>query len=192
MAEPNPCGTGAWLENRRDRGGDEERSSSVGADDDRHAPRADWMHNRDGTPTTAGPSGDVVEWYRRAVELLNSGDDAAAAVLLERALRAEPGSPALREAMGRARFGSRRYAESVDLFGSLVERDPTDHYARLRPRPCVEPARAPGTGIGTPRRRGCHAPAARRLRRRAAAGAGDRRRTARGSVVNACPSAGCR
>lgn len=90
------------------------------------------------TPTTGagrdegqtGPSGDVVDWYRRAVDLLDSGDDAAAAVLLERALVVEPGSPALREAMGRARFGSRRYAESVDLFTGLVVRDPTDHYAR--------------------------------------------------------------
>jgi len=82
----------------------------------------------DGAPT--GPAGDVVDWYRRAVDLLDSGDDAAAAVLLERALVTEPSSPALQEAMGRARFGSRRYAESADLFGSLVERDPTDHYAR--------------------------------------------------------------
>lgn len=82
------------------------------------------------SPETTGPAGDVVAWYRRALGLLDSGDDAAAAVLLERALAAEPGSPALREAMGRARFGSRRYAESADLFGGLVERDPTDHYAR--------------------------------------------------------------
>lgn len=84
--------------------------------------------HRDNGP--GGPAGDVVDWYRRAVELLDSGDDAAAAVLLERALVVEPSSPALREAMGRARFGSRRYAESADLFGGLVDRDPTDHYAR--------------------------------------------------------------
>ena len=77
-----------------------------------------------------GPAGDVVDWYRRAVDLLDSRNDAAAAVLLERALQREPSSPALREAMGRARFGSRQYAESADLFGGLVERDPTDHYAR--------------------------------------------------------------
>lgn len=77
-----------------------------------------------------GPGGDVVDWYRRAVDLLDSGDDAAAGVLLERALLVEPGSPALREALGRARFGSRRYAEAADLFGGLVRRDPTDHYAR--------------------------------------------------------------
>jgi Flp pilus assembly protein TadD len=82
------------------------------------------------TDELTGPGGDVVDWYRRAVDLLDSRNDAAAAVLLERALQAEPASPALQEAMGRARFGSRQYAESADLFGSLVERDPTDHYAR--------------------------------------------------------------
>ncbi len=84
----------------------------------------------DAAPGSVGPSGDVVDWFRRAVDLLDSGDDAAAAVLLDRALKAEPASPALREAMGRATFGSRQYAESADLFGSLVDRDPTDHYAR--------------------------------------------------------------
>lgn len=78
----------------------------------------------------AGPAGDVVDWYRRALDLLDSGDDAPAAVLLERLLAVEPTSPALREAMGRARFGSRRYAEAAELFGGLVRRDPTDHYAR--------------------------------------------------------------
>ena len=76
------------------------------------------------------PSGDVVDWYRRAIDLLDAGDDAPAAVLLERALDADPGSPALREALGRAWFGVRRFAESADLFSGLVDRDPTDHYAR--------------------------------------------------------------
>jgi len=99
---------------------------SPGGDPD--SPGASAPGHRDNGP--GRPAGDVVDWYRRAVDLLDSGDDAAAAVLLERALVVEPSSPALREAMGRARFGSRRYAESADLFGGLVDRDPTDHYAR--------------------------------------------------------------
>lgn len=104
-----------------------------GAIDSRRGNQHVTGHNErhdDVTGELTGPAGDVVDWYRRAMDLLDSRNDAAAAVLLERALRAEPGSPALREAMGRARFGSRRYAESADLFGGLVERDPTDHYAR--------------------------------------------------------------
>lgn len=82
------------------------------------------------TRQSGEPAGDLVTWYRRATDLLDSGDDAAAATLLERAIEAEPGSPSLREALGRARFGTRRYDESAELFAGLVDRDPTDHYAR--------------------------------------------------------------
>lgn len=79
----------------------------------------------DGTPDGA-PAGGVVDRYGRALGVLRSGDHAAAGVLLERAIAVEPGSPALREALGRARFGSRRRAESAELSGGLVDPNPAD------------------------------------------------------------------
>ncbi len=77
------------------------------------------------------PGGGPYDWYRRGVALLDSGDADAASMLLERALAADPSSRSVAEALGRARFGSRRFAESAELFGGLVERDPADDYARF-------------------------------------------------------------
>lgn len=83
-------------------------------------------------PSASGmPGGGPYDWYRRGLSLLQTGDPDAASVLLERALNADPGSRSTAEALGRARFGTRRFAESAELFASLVERDPVDDYARF-------------------------------------------------------------
>lgn len=77
------------------------------------------------------PSGGPYDWYRRGLSLLETGDAEAASLLLDRALAADPGSRSVAEALGRARFGSRRFAESAELFAGLVDRDPADDYARF-------------------------------------------------------------
>lgn len=75
------------------------------------------------------PTGDVYEWFQRGVKLLQEGSPAAAAALLERAAQAEPGSRSIREALARAQFNSRRYAEAAGSFRWIVDANPAEDYA---------------------------------------------------------------
>ncbi|WP_067179165.1 tetratricopeptide repeat protein [Microtetraspora niveoalba] len=76
-----------------------------------------------------GPAGGVYEWFQRGVKLLEEGSPAAAAALLERAAHAEPESRSIREALARAQFNSRRYADAVGSFRWIVDANPTEDYA---------------------------------------------------------------
>src|SRR4026209_2716261 len=53
------------------------------------------------------------ELYMNGTSLLNSGDFHAAVVPLARARDLEPDKTSIREALGRALFGSRRYREAA-------------------------------------------------------------------------------
>jgi Flp pilus assembly protein TadD len=75
------------------------------------------------------PEGGVYEWYTRGLELLGAGSAAAAVQLLERAAGAEPSSSSIREALGRAQFGARRFAEAADSFRRIVQDNPSEDYA---------------------------------------------------------------
>lgn len=77
------------------------------------------------------PDGDVYDWYVRGLRLLGAGSPAAAVQLLSRAASAEPRSRSVQEALGRAQFDAGRYREARATFTALVERDPTDDYARF-------------------------------------------------------------
>jgi tetratricopeptide (TPR) repeat protein len=77
------------------------------------------------------PGGDVYEWYRRGLDLLASGDPAAAATLLSRAAEAEPASRSLREALGRAQYDAAWYEQAMNTFSSLIAEDPADDYAQF-------------------------------------------------------------
>jgi TolA-binding protein len=77
------------------------------------------------------PAGGVYDWYRRGLDLLKSGDVAAAAQVLSYAHEAEPTSKSIREALARAQFNSRRYSDSAETFAGLVEQDPSDDYAQF-------------------------------------------------------------
>ena len=82
--------------------------------------------------TDAGsPDGDVYEWYQRGLDLLASGDPAAAATLLARAVGAEPTSRSLREALGRAQYDAAWYEEAIATFSGLIAEDPADDYAQF-------------------------------------------------------------
>lgn len=93
----------------------------------------------DDSDTTSGhvespagrPTGGVYDWYRRGLDLLGSGDVAAAAQILSHAHEAEPTSKSIREALARAQFNSRRYSDSAEMFAALVEQDPSDDYAQF-------------------------------------------------------------
>ncbi|MEO3813642.1 tetratricopeptide repeat protein [Sphaerisporangium sp. B11E5] len=78
---------------------------------------------------SGGPAGDVYEWFQRGVQLLKDGSPAAAAALLARAADAEPESRSIREALARAQFNSRRYADAADSFRWIVSANPTEDYA---------------------------------------------------------------
>jgi len=86
---------------------------------------------RGGTPGVPAPDGDVYTWYQRGLELLGRGSPAAAAQLLEWAAEAEPGSRSVLEALGRAQFDTRRYADAAATFRQIVEASPSDDYAHF-------------------------------------------------------------
>ncbi|MEU7897868.1 tetratricopeptide repeat protein [Nonomuraea sp. NPDC049152] len=81
------------------------------------------------SPGQRTPVGDVYDWYQRGVGLLKDGSPAAAAALLERAAEAEPESRSIREALARAQFNSRQYAEAADTFRWIVDANPAEDYA---------------------------------------------------------------
>jgi Flp pilus assembly protein TadD len=69
------------------------------------------------------------ELFRNGTRLLEDGDFHAATVPLARARDLEPDKMSIREALGRALFGSRRYREAAEEFGKVVEHAPTNDYA---------------------------------------------------------------
>ncbi|GAA3031153.1 MULTISPECIES: tetratricopeptide repeat protein [Streptosporangium] len=80
-------------------------------------------------PETGTPVGDVYEWFQRGMRLLSEGSPAAAAALLERAADAEPESRSVREALARAQFNSRQYADAADSFRWIIDANPAEDYA---------------------------------------------------------------
>jgi Flp pilus assembly protein TadD len=74
---------------------------------------------------------DSYALYTRGMELLESGDFAAAAVPLGKVASREPGKSSVREALGRALFRSRRFAEAATEFEAVVEQYPTNDFAHF-------------------------------------------------------------
>jgi len=72
---------------------------------------------------------DVYELFQNGTRLLEEHDFHAAAVPLRRARDLEPDKTSIREALGRALFGSQHYAEAAREFEAVVERAPTNDYA---------------------------------------------------------------
>jgi len=89
---------------------------------------AQQMHGMQGE---GEPAGEVYDWYVRGLRLLETGNAAAAAELLAHAHFREPDSASVLEALARATFDARRYAEAHRFFGVLVETTPDNDYARF-------------------------------------------------------------
>ncbi len=88
----------------------------------------------EGTPMDGvrqGPAGEVYDWYTRGMALLGHGDANAAVQLLAHAVAAEPASPSVREALGRAQFTAGQYVAARETFAWIVDRHPTDDYAQF-------------------------------------------------------------
>jgi tetratricopeptide (TPR) repeat protein len=79
-----------------------------------------------------GPDGsDTYDLYRRGLDLLGRGSAAAAVQPLARAAAAEPQSRSVLEALARAQFDARRYADAAGSFRQIVEASPSDDYAQF-------------------------------------------------------------
>lgn len=71
------------------------------------------------------------ELFRRGSRLLAQHHPGAAAVVLERAARLEPGKASILEALGRAYYNQGRPALAADRFRQIVARDPVAHYSHF-------------------------------------------------------------
>jgi tetratricopeptide (TPR) repeat protein len=69
------------------------------------------------------------ELFQRGRALIGSRHHAQAAIVLERALRLEPGKGSILEALGQAYYNSRQYDRARVSFEALLEIDPSAHYA---------------------------------------------------------------
>ena len=69
--------------------------------------------------------------YRRGVELLEDGSFSEATVPLAEAARREPKKSSVREALGRAYFRNRQFAEAATEFEAVVETHPVNDYAHF-------------------------------------------------------------
>lgn len=71
------------------------------------------------------------ELFRRGSELLAAHHPAAAALLLERCLRLEPGKASILEALGRAHFEQGRHDRAAECFQAMVDANPLADYAHF-------------------------------------------------------------
>lgn len=71
------------------------------------------------------------ELFRRGSRLLTEHHPGAAAVVLERAARLEPGKASILEALGRAYFNQSQPELAADRFRQIVDRDPVAHYSHF-------------------------------------------------------------
>ena len=76
-------------------------------------------------------SGEVNDLYQRGVQLLDSGNAAAATQLLVRAADRVPHSRSVLEALARAQFDAEQYREAADAFRTLADSNPEDDYAQF-------------------------------------------------------------
>ena len=74
---------------------------------------------------------DTYTLYRRGVELLEDGSFDAATVPLAEVARRAPEKSSVREALGRAYFRNRQFAEAAAEFEAIVETHPVDDYAHF-------------------------------------------------------------
>ena len=90
-----------------------------------------------GEPGQSGAPGEPEEretayqLFQRGSELLAARHNAQAAVVLERAARAEPRKGSILEALGRAYYDSGQHARAAATFEAMLELDPSAPYGHL-------------------------------------------------------------
>jgi tetratricopeptide (TPR) repeat protein len=88
-----------------------------------------WHHQSVDDPTEDRES--AYELFQRGDDLLRKRHFAAAAIVLERASRSEPGKASILEALGRAYYNSGQHEAARATFEALLELDPSAHYAHF-------------------------------------------------------------
>jgi Flp pilus assembly protein TadD len=91
----------------------------------------------DAAPGTADADADAADDHResaygllqRGHDLMRSRHHAQAATVLARAARLEPRKGSILEALGRAYYNSGQHAAAAETFETLLEVDPSAHYA---------------------------------------------------------------
>lgn len=76
-------------------------------------------------------SGEANDWYQRGIQLLDSGNPAAATQLLMRAADRVPRSRSILEALARAQFDAEQYEDAAQVFRTLADSNPDDDYAQF-------------------------------------------------------------
>ena len=77
------------------------------------------------------PGDDTYRLYRQGVELLEDGSFGEATVPLAEVARRNPEKSSVREALGRAYFRNRQFAEAATEFEAVVESHPVNDYAHF-------------------------------------------------------------
>jgi tetratricopeptide (TPR) repeat protein len=72
---------------------------------------------------------DLYDLFTRGTELLEAGHNHQAVIPLSRARDLDPEKTSIREALGRALFGARRYELAADEFEAVIDRAPTNDFA---------------------------------------------------------------
>jgi len=78
------------------------------------------------------------ELYKKGVGLLEAGDPAQAALVLEQAYSKEPGKASICEALGRAYFNYGQFGEAQIYFQRVLKIDPSNHYGHFGISLCLE------------------------------------------------------
>ena len=86
-------------------------------------------HETGGERGTEDPPETAYELLQRGQNLLDGRHHAQAAIVLERADRAEPGKASILEALGRAYFNSGQHEPARATFEQLLQLDPSAPYA---------------------------------------------------------------
>lgn len=95
------------------------------------APRPAGSCNHSGVEDETTDRESAYELLQRGQGLLKQRHFAQAAIVLERAARAEPGKGSILEALGRAYYNSGQHDRSRETFEALLEVDPSAHYAHF-------------------------------------------------------------
>ena len=81
------------------------------------------------TEINGGDHESAYALLQRGHQLMSGHHNAQAAIVLERAARAEPGKGSILEALGRAYYNSGQHERSRETFEALLEIDPSADYA---------------------------------------------------------------
>jgi tetratricopeptide (TPR) repeat protein len=84
----------------------------------------------DGAPLP-GEHDSAYDLFARGSQLLAEHHPAAAAMLLERCLKLEPGKASILEALGRAYFDQGAHRRAADTFQQMVDANPLADYAHF-------------------------------------------------------------